>query len=494
MAISGISRNRRAIWEVGTLLPLIKTGVYQLAFPFQISPTEAGIALNIRCSGVKTIDLELGNDLLILDHLGAIDPQRIQSLNRSDVAPHPRSEKPTMFARYPLIGGFVPFGALREDGTPHPHAGTGFGAGQIVGFPADQIVDNECEYKDAELYQYHGLEIQQYSYDGSDFSIRKSNFDDGHHLLQGYYLRHPGLSPAIPDGDDLLQPWCGGCNNKMSCGVLRWRCIDNEWRAVEFTPVTIHDDVPEAGEEDPQWRYVDNEWQLEITPAASGDAPSRHAADDQEYTPSELASPYTEPSMVRDMDGSLLFTARAQGTQPYAPGPLKAEKVCIWRSADGGYSWTKILHTPHVRALTPMTLNRALDGTIYLAANPARTTNSLGQRLGSIVMRETLMVWPLSDDRRTLLEPIMVRDCPKEFSKPPHGSFWRIDHPVGLTVRLSDNQWHHILTFRGLEHNECDSDATVTPFTGAYIEEVYSTGKPAPLWMFQMCGVVISNL
>ncbi|MFA6568136.1 MAG: hypothetical protein WCS96_07985 [Victivallales bacterium] len=489
MSITNVSRNRRALWEVHTELPPDKTGVYQLGFPFQISPTEIGVSLNIRWSGVKTIDLEIGNDLLILDHLGAIDPKRIQVLNHSEIKPHPHSGKPTLFAQYPLVGGFVPIGALRADGTPHPHAGTGFGVAQVIGFPGDQTVANECEYKDAEQYQYHGLEIQQYSYDGSDFNMLNSTFDDSHHLLHGCYLRHPGLSSAIPDGDDLLQPWCGSRNNKMGCGVLRWRYTDKKWHPVEFTPVTIHDDMPE-GAEDPKWCYIAKEWR----PVEFGSAPATLNAVSSEpvienpqtgYVPSEAISPYTEPSLVRDLDGSLLFTARAQGTQPYAPGPLKAEKVCIWRSLDGGKSWCKILEAPHVRALTPMSLNRAADGTIYLAANPARTTNSLGQRLGSIVMRETLMIWPLSQNRRSLLEPIMIRDCTNEWGKPPHGSFWRIDHPNGLTVRLSDNKWHHVLSYRGLEHNECDSDAPTTPFTGTYIEEVFSSGEPVPVWLFQ---------
>lgn len=492
MAITGVSRNRRAIWSVASQ-PSDKTGVYQLGFPFQISPTEVGITLNIRWSGVKTIDMEIGNDLLILDHLGAIDPQRIQVLNRSEVKPHPRSGKPTLFARYPLVGGFVPFGALRADGTPHPYAGTGFGVGTVLGFRGDKILANESDFKDAEeadQYQYHELEIKQYSYDGTEFHIRNSAFDDGYHLLPGWYLRCEGMSTAIPDGDDLLLPFVGGRSKTkgMGSGMLRWHYVNKEWRPVEFTPVTIHDDMPEQGAEDPQWRYVEQVWQLvEPAPLATNDVPSEQVIEDLKvgYVPMEVISPYTEPTLVRDLDGSLLFTARAQGTQPYAPGPLKAEHVCIWRSTDSGRSWIKILDAPHVRALTPMTLNKAADGTIYLAANPARTTNSLGQRLGSIVMRETLMMWPLSQNRRSLLEPIMIRDCPKEFGKPPHGSYWRIDHPVGLTVRLSDHQWHHVLAYRGVEHNECDSDASVTPFTGTYIEEVYSSGEPVPVWKFR---------
>jgi len=437
--------------------------------------------------------MEIGNDLLIMDHLGAIDSKRIQVLNRSEVKPHPRSGKPTLFARYPLQGGFVPYGALRSDGTPHPHAGTGFAVGVGLGFRGDRNIANEVDYQNAEeadQYQYHELEIQQYGYDGAVFNIRSIAFDDGSHLLPGWYLRNCGLGAAIPDGDDLLQPFVGGCSRTkgpMGSGVLRWHCVNEKWRPIDFTPVTIHNDIQEQDMEDPQWSYVDNEWRLveSVTNAISDAIPDQEIEKPQSgYVPLDMLSHYTEPSLVRDLDGSLLFTARAQGTQPYAPGPLKAEHVCIWQSTDGGRSWTKIMEAPHIRALTPMTLNRAADGTPYLAANPARSTNSLGQRLGSIVMRETLMIWPLAHNRRSLLEPIMIRDCTNEWGKPPHGSFWRIDHPVGLTVRLSDNKWHHVLVYRGLEHNECDSDASVTPFTGTYIEKVFSNKEPQPVWRF----------
>ena len=99
-------------------------------------------------------------------------------------------------------------------------------------------------------------------------------------------------------------------------------------------------------------------------------------------------------------------------------------------------------------------------------------------------MRETLQMWPLSEDRKSLQEPLVIRDTIKDFGKPPHGSFWRVDHPVGLTVRLSDGQWHHVIGFRGLEHDENDHNAPVTSFTGSYLEEIYSDGDPQPTWNF----------
>jgi len=66
------------------------------------------------------------------------------------------------------------------------------------------------------------------------------------------------------------------------------------------------------------------------------------------------------------------------------------------------------------------------------------------------------------------------------FWEPPFGSIWRADHPVGRNVRLADGQWHHLLTYRVPEQNECISDAQVTAFTGSYLEKVQTAGPRVP--------------
>ncbi len=99
-------------------------------------------------------------------------------------------------------------------------------------------------------------------------------------------------------------------------------------------------------------------------------------------------------------------------------------------------------------------------------------------------MRETLFLWPLARDRRSLLDPIVARDCPAEFGPAPAGSIWRADHPVGLTVRLADGLWRHVLCYRVLDRDECVSDAMVTPRTGTYVEEVLSDGESVGIWQF----------
>jgi len=59
-----------------------------------------------------------------------------------------------------------------------------------------------------------------------------------------------------------------------------------------------------------------------------------------------------------------------------------------------------------------------------------------------------------------------------------------IDHPFSLNLRLRDKKWHTKLCYRVLEHNECDSDAPMTPVTGSYLEEIFADGKEHAIWNF----------
>ena len=79
---------------------------------------------------------------------------------------------------------------------------------------------------------------------------------------------------------------------------------------------------------------------------------------------------------------------------------------------------------------------------------------------------------------------IPLQISPTEFGPAPAGSIWRADHPVGLTVRLADGQWHHVLCYRVLDREECVGDAALTPRTGTYVEEVTSNGDSVWPWEF----------
>ena len=73
--------------------------------------------------------------------------------------------------KYPIRGGFVPLGAKRTDGSPHPHAGTGFGLSLAQAWkssPDGPPPYLQNSYAGAEAYGY--LEFQQFAFDGRTFS------------------------------------------------------------------------------------------------------------------------------------------------------------------------------------------------------------------------------------------------------------------------------------------------------------------------------------
>ena len=428
-----ITRRPRALCAVPSQPP-DQEWAYQLARALQLSPIEIGLLVNIRRCHVRPVDLEVGNDLVVLDRLDRVQPKGIVPLNRGAIGTHPRTGERILMSRYPLAGGFVPLGARRADGMPHPHAGTGFAMSHVIGFPVD-AAGNVTVYGDWETRDpYAAVELQQYRYDGSQFTVEHRETIPLDRLLAGWQFTSMPLGNCLADGDDLLGGLVGrpaGSSEAPGSGLVRWQRRDGCWRPVAYTPVTGPDGS-------------------------------------------------FEPSLVRDRDGSLLFAARSF-MPAEKPNPLEND-ARVWRSIDNGANWGLVLDAPKVRAGTPVSINKALDGTVYVAGNPHRETDSRGQPQPSIEMREALLLWPLSEDRRRLLEPVTARDCNADFGKPPHGSIWRADHPVGLNVRLADGQWHHLLSYRVLEQNECVSDAPATTRTGAYVEEVLTRGPARPEW------------
>lgn len=451
--ISEITRRKRAFCEVGSL-PNGMTGVYQLGTTCQLSPTEAGVSLNIRYSGTKAIDLEIGCDFAIFDDMGNMKNARIQEFGRAEYTRNPIDNSEILMARYPRSVVFVPLGATLPDGTPHPAAGTGFCMGVVMGFPAERfrtMTNPFAGIRDEDIF--YGVEIGQCKYDGKDFTVSDLKIGPVTSVLEGSIITNGGMGPGISDDSDgLFRPVTGENNppdpyRSHGAGLLQWKYRDGKWVPVRYLPVIQEDD------------YYN--------------------------TISGYSGNFVEPSVVRLKDGSLLFTAREVGDRPFDPGPLEAEKLQVFRSIDNGESWTKCFEVPHFHTLTPLTLGTTTGGSPFIVANPACNENSLGERPGSIVLRETMKLWPIKADFSGLEEPMFVRDCPNEFGKAPFGSYWRIDHPYSLPLRLKDGHWHSTLAFRLLEHNECDSDAPITPITGNYIEEIISDEPERPIWNFR---------
>jgi hypothetical protein len=218
--------------------------------------------------------------------------------------------------------------------------------------------------------------------------------------------------------------------------VMRWRWERGEWRPLAFVPVADHS---------------------------------------------------AEPSLVRDRKGRLVFLARGGGALD--------NDVRIWRSNDGGATWGKIVHARGLVSSAPLSLNRAADGSLFVAANLYDVFMGSRARLGHVkdaegrpriggTGRNTLCLWPLDADETALGTPIILRDCAREFGAPSSGSVWRNDHPSALSVWLADGAWHTVLATRLLDYDEVYYAAQPTRRTGTYLDEILCAGKAIPLWNF----------
>jgi len=395
-------------------------GIYQLGAPFQLSSTQAGMFCNIRRISVAAGDLEMGSDLVIFDDIDSICSDNATTLIRGEEMDHPETGEPMILSTYPFVGGFVPLGARCDDGTPHPDAGSGFAVCTQRGYPAHARSHLLAVDRPFERYR-----IQEYSYDGATLRIVRDEAVDADALIQGRMFSHFGSGNAIPDGTDLIAAVAVQADSSKDgeqAGLARWRRgPDGGWKAVEFHPI----------------------------PAALG---------------------CCEPTLVRDIDGALLLSARGS----FETGDNQA--FLVWRSENGGVTWEKVIHERGVRNSAPVTLSRAADGTPYLAANPRYLP------CGRIFQhREMLALWPLAPDRRGVLPPIIIRDS-SDFGPGPYSHPWWVDHPIGCTLRLADGNLHHLLAYRVLGNHEAVYNASPAPQTGCYVEEVFSVNEPLGIW------------
>lgn len=406
--ISGVSRGRAKLTTPrGT--PAGQKWRYGMSTLLQLDATTAGLLVNIRRNGTPYGDFEVGTDLIAFDELGKIGAAAAVPVSRSGREPHPATGKPSLTAKYPVVGGFVPLGSKDDRAAPHPRAGTGFGIAQVAFYPADfskplpPADQLGCE-----------IEVQQFRYDGAQFHVSQSKRLKRWTVGDGWEIVAPGLSSAIADGNDLLLAvTCAKPGVRSVSGVARFQCGSDGWQPDWFVPVT-----------DP-------------------------------------AAVWFEPSLIRDVDGSLLLSARNNHVNAKGDIPL-------WRSSDGGRTWGKLFFLRGARTGTPLVLNRTADGTPYLATNTSLGTD-----------RDVLEIVPLKADRSGLERPISVRNGSAEFGPAPSGQGWKVDHGTGGVVRLADGRWHDVLTYRVLDQGE-NQGRSATPHTGLYVEEVSSQADPRP--------------
>jgi len=391
---------------------------YGLGFPLQISPTEAALFCNIRMEGSGNIDFEIGSDVIVFNDLTDISADNAVPLSLYEKGVHPKMGN-FIIRKGPVLGGFVPLGARLNDGSPHPHAGTGFGMCWAI----SHAIDKDGRFNYQSNYERYAV-LFQFAYDGENFRVTEKKRVDTSTLLPDWNVVGNFITNAIPDGRDLLYVMVARLDDVTVSGVTRWSHGENGWRPVSFVPVTGNE------------------------------------------------ATWSEPSLIREADGSLLFSARSSCRIL----PSIAFDIAVWRSRDNGETWKQVIYQKNCRSRSPVSINRAVDGTPYIAANlpPLRRT------------RDVLCLWAIDESRTNLECRMTARDARSEFGAAPSGSWWRIDHPTSAVIRLADGLWHSILSYRIVDNGEVEGSAAPAPQTGCYVEEVFSQGKAEPMWNFDL--------
>jgi hypothetical protein len=414
---------------------------YGHGFVVQVAPRHGALICNIRNEDVPVGDFEAGMDAVVFSDRADISGADSVVLTRNEHIGQPGEPAARVIIKYPIVPAFVPAAALQEDGSTHLHAGTGFGVNEVLDFPMKP--DGSYDKRDKTTRMVRRTELRQLSYDGGRLQVTDTKVFASDAPLRApgsrWALIWPGLTPAVTDGADLLFPMLTTAGDAatwrsepMSCGVSRWQYRAGAWHPVSY--VAVHR--------------------------------SREAASPRIVHGEPMTLLSMEPSLIRDLDGSLLFTARGTGDE------FEDHVIRVWRSTDAAESWQLIIEIPQARGQAPITINQAADGSPYLVGT------AYGHERG------WLRLWPLNAERTGLEDGITVRDGERQFGRTPSGKPWYIDHASGGRLRLADGRWHGILTYRVMDTGEF-SLGPPSPQTGLYVEEVTSAGPEAPAWRFE---------
>ncbi len=449
---------------------------YRYGIPhfFQVSPTQIALLANIRVTNMPVVDHEDGWDVFILDDIEKLKPENAQPGPRNTSENHPQTGEPHDMVHHLAIGGFVPLGARLADGSTHPHAGTGFAMGYVKAHPSDH--KNAVPPVDR-----HGdmgfLTLLQLRFDGEKLHITHHERINPDTLFPGWTMSTRGLSPALPDGPDLLfahnagqiDPSVETYFQKLKESGLKPHAPNNPLGACNAAAIS-------------RWQYGPTGWR----PVSMRRIPE--PGPDMGF----------EPTLIRDTDGSLLCSIRGKGAN-VPPGQRDAagmqnlyESFRIYRSTDNGETWLRHLCIHGIRAASPVTLNQLADGSLYLLANPGHPVikDSKGRTIPLVMHRQKLWAWPLSPDRKSVLPPLCIFDAIERFgpARPidTHccDNHWYLDHPLAMPCRLADGNWHNLLAFRLVDGATNTGGAFAPPQAGAYLMELPTTLTiPAP-WRF----------
>jgi len=384
---------------------------YGLGAPMQMSDRTAVVFLNRRLSSSSVPDFEAGNDAVVFEDADQIDTARAIPINRNATGRHPRDGRPVTFVKYPVDGGFVPLDARLPDGSPHPHAGTGFGTSVVLSFPPE-LGDVWSDKVD----RAPQVELMQFNFDGTHFRVEQSEILRGSDLVDGWSVYNGVMRNAVPEGTDLLMATClARDNGKAASGVGRWRRGADGWRPTEFMQAT-----PEDGS--------------------------------------------CEPSLVRARDGALLLAVR---------GGTDAECPRLWRSVDNGAHWDLVRDFVEIQPDTPLSINKTVSGEMFVAGNPRcdLRRDPQGRSLMRCWLRDTVSLWPLSEDGREIGERVDLLRAVESFgpTEPADGpipNLWTVDHPSGGIMRLADSALHSLLFIRVMTIGELTLNMNPTAYTG----------------------------
>jgi len=445
-----ISPTRRspALSAVRTPLPLGMSGVYQIAHGVQLDATAAGFFVNLRQDRTSGCDLEIGTDFCYSRDPDLRKFEGFQPLTRAEVVDPAGDGYRFLMVSYPLFPVFVPLGAKLADGSPHPHAGTGFAVAIRLGRPCDE--KGRCYGKGyvnpLTEKRHDDVEIVQLAWDGSKLSVTSRDYLDLKAFAGELTQTFDPLSGCVPDGTDLLVAWCRAMPGEKVArpGVARWRRTAGKWDIAAFTPIG---------------------------------APGGF-----------------EPSLVRDGGGSLLFTHRTgvrewfghlfKTTRGAMEDTVHERDIRVWRSTDNGANWSLVLTRKDCCNAVPVSILTSADGAPFVVTNARADTFATGGKAFHGGIRESLVAWPLNAERNGLLSPVLVRDANADFGRAPYGTGWYLDHPNGLVVRLGDGQWQAVVCYRNLDIAEAGGMKPATRFTGAYIEEIATERPATPTWTF----------
>ena len=373
-----------------------KPVTYELGKVFQLDKDTSLLVASMREQGGH--DFAVGNDGFVFRKLSDISAEKAIPINRLDPNYKLKSGAIGVMGKFPASGAFVPLGAKLPNGKPHPAAGTGFIFSGTITFLPDRTEGHPQATREDRV-----VDFVQLRWDGKSLTIisRESVVS-----LLGVRVGRVGLSNYLPQDVGFLCPFAA--DDGSATTVIRFDWNGKRWAPTAAGKPFITAVVPEEQKRLRVYRYLE-----------------------------------TEASIQKLDDRYLVYT---RGRDP---------KGRVYVSSDGlNYKFLFDRTSP----TSPQTLNKGLDGSLYMATNQAQG-----------FPRNPLVAYPLGDnqfrDGTIIHDEKGIRD-----SKGPEVPF--VDHGVGVNILL-EGRWRHFFLYRICDLRETNGEgAAPKPNTGLYMAEM----------------------